>query len=86
MIQVLKYTLPTSYGWHDIEMPSNAESIGVHVQDNKPVVYVVGDLNDMKTIRVYCAGTGMDIPTTDITAVLGSAVLDGGEFVTHYFI
>ena len=86
MTQILKYPPRAFVGAHVVELPINYEFLGVKVQANDPVLYIVGDPEEETIHQVYyCLYTGDELPE-DADVALGTALLNNDTYVLHYFI
>jgi len=85
MQQILKYKLTVQCSQETIRIPGYAGYLGVEVQNNIAVLYVKSDTSFLdKEVTIVPVLTGQEV---DITAAyLGTAMLDEGRFVVHYFM
>lgn len=85
-----KYELNMHPGVQTIHFTHDADVMSVQVQRGRPVLYVFIDLDDecaeTKTIRSVMTGTELDIDDLWSHNYIGTAMLDGGYFVLHYFL
>lgn len=80
---ILKYELTIQ---ETIRIPGYAGFLCIEVQNNIPVMYVRSDegLFPEKEVTIVPVLTGQEV---DINAAyLGTAMLDEGRFVVHYFM
>ena len=81
---ILKYTL-LHYLPETIRIPGYAGFLCIEVQNNSAVLYIKSDTRfPEKEVTIVPVLTGQEV---DIAAAyLGTAMLDEGRFVVHYFM
>ncbi len=87
MTTIFKFKLADHITESFIKVPLGAIFISLAVQFNEAVAYfVVSDLQkETKTFDIYAATTGGICPPSHYT-FLGTAILNGGNYVLHYYI
>lgn len=92
-MKVFKFSFPDfiTNQIHTIDVPHGARFLSVQVQENQPVVYAICDPKARRVVRTFIiVTTGADIPVyskaVDLLQYLGTAMIDGGDFVVHVFL
>ena len=87
---IYKYKLPVAPGVTKMAVPGTSNLMGtVQLQYQQPVIWLIHDENDEEkmvvNIHTYMTGQVID-PETNHDVFLGTAQLDKGDFVLHYFM
>lgn len=86
MKAVFKYELPGAGGRRTFDVPVGTTALCVQLQGSMPVLYCevpTGKLRQV-ALAVTAVMTGSAVPE-DAGAYVGTALLDGGGFVLHYY-
>ena len=84
-MKLFKFDLPQMPGVRTLPCYANMNYMCIKVQNNNPVLYAM--CSGEKVDRVLGSfHTGEDVFSEDFTAYIGTALLDGGKYVLHYFI
>lgn len=83
MKKILKFEIPILVGKFSLNLPTHWKFLSFQVQNQKPVIWIVGDLEEEKTdVFFQTLFTGEEIPEN--SNYLGTIQL--GTFVVHLFI
>ena len=86
MEKVLKWPLDKKSQTFEIDMPVGSIPLCVQVQDNQPVLYTRSVVpGPYRVHRFIGAATGETMPVRGVGAFIGTAMLDDGTYVVHYF-
>lgn len=81
---VWKFELPTVSCVQEIRLPGGSEVLRIDVQRGKPVLWaLVEPERPLRSYFVEAVMTGQ--PRQKDWGYLGTALLEGGDFVLHYF-
>lgn len=84
MSAIWKFSLPTAPMSYYLEIPKGAQLLSVRVQFGRPYVWAVVDPEaESESRKVISVMTGSS--TGQLGPYIGSALLDAGGFVLHYF-
>lgn len=86
MRTIYKYKLVSQLTESFIKVPKGAIFLSLAVQHNEAVAYFTVDDQETRTqeIMIYAATTGGICPPTFFVP-MGTAILNGGNYVLHYY-